>query len=681
VPDHALQRLRRNHVQLLQSVCQELEIEEGAAYTRSGVAWFLHGQLNWFRRAVAGVDADAPDGRREDAGMNIVAPPGWLASVTVAARLVSFAVVCAVLYWGQVILMPLALAALVTFLLAPLVSALQRRGVPRILGIVVVAGGVTAALGGLGWVIGGQLASLTEELPAYRQNIRDKVADLRAATRGGALERVQSTLEVIREDLELDADTGAGPEAGSAEDAPVQVQVTPERRLLTDMEQFGPALEAVGTAGLVLLLSIFMLIKPEDLRNRLISLAGRTSLVTTTMAFQEVGALITRYLLMQFIINATMGLAVWLGLYLIGVPYSALWGVAAAVLRYIPYLGPWIAALLPITISLVTSPDWTQVALVLALFVTLELLSNNVMEPWLYGNSVGLSPFGVIISAIFWTWLWGPVGLVLATPITACLVVLGKYVPGLTILGQLLGQAPALHPHVQLYQRLLARDEDEAGDILEQHRKQYSLVETCDDLLLGVLQTLKRDLSQGVITAEEGDFVAGALQEMVDELRTSHAAEPHPEQAPVLLMGFPVRDRLDEIVMQLLQVLLREEDCDLEILSMDRLIAERIAEIKTRRPAAVCIPSLPPGDLSLTRHVCKRLRAQVPEINLIVGRLGAPDAPERSGERLRMAGAQQVVDTLEELRDALTAIVQRVRPTVCGAEQNSNASRRIVVRR
>jgi predicted PurR-regulated permease PerM len=602
--------------------------------------------------------------------MNIVAPREWLASVTVAARLVSFAIICAVLYWGQVILMPLALAALVTFLLAPLVSVLQRRGVPRILGIVVVAGVVAAALGGLGWVIGGQLASLTEELPAYRQNIRDKVADFRAATRGGALERVQSTLEVIREDLELDADSGAAPDAGSAdENAPVRVQVTPERRLLSDMEQFGPVLEAVGTAGLVLLLSIFMLIKREDLRNRLISLAGHTSLVTTTMAFQEVGRSITRYLLMQFIINATMGLAVWLGLYLIGVPYSALWGVAAAVLRYIPYLGPWIAALLPITISLVTSPDWTQVGLVLALFVTLELISNNVMEPWLYGSSVGLSPLGVIVSAIFWTWLWGPVGLVLATPITACLVVLAKYVPGLTILGQLLGQAPALHPHLQLYQRLLARDEDEAGDILDQHLKQDdSLVKTCDVLLLGALQTLKRDLAKGAITAEDGDFVAGALQEMVDDLRSSDAAEPHPEPSPVLLIGFPVRDRLDEIVMQVLQVLLRKEDCELEVLSTDRLIAERIAEIETRAPTAVCIPSLPPGDLTLTRHVCKRLRARLPAINLIVGRLGAPDATERSGELLRMAGAQQVVNTLEELRDALITIVRGVRPSKASSE-------------
>jgi hypothetical protein len=387
------------------------------------------------------------------------------------------------------------------------------------------------------------------------------------------------------------------------------------------------------------------------------------------MAFQEVGRSITRYLLMQFIINATMGLAVWLGLYLIGVPYSALWGVAAAVLRYIPYLGPWIAALLPITISLVTSPDWTQVGLVLALFVTLELISNNVMEPWLYGSSVGLSPLGVIVSAIFWTWLWGPVGLVLATPITACLVVLAKYVPGLTILGQLLGQAPALHPHLQLYQRLLARDEDEAGDILEQHLKQDdSLVKTCDVLLLGALQMLKRDLAQGAITAEDGDFVAGALQEMVDDLRSSDPAEPHPEPSPVLLIGFPVRDRLDEIVMQVLQVLLRKEDCELEVLSTDRLIAERIAEIETRAPTAVCIPSLPPGDLTLTRHVCKRLRARLPEINLIVGRLGAPDATERSGELLRMAGAQQVVNTLEELRDALMTIVRGVRPSKASSE-------------
>src|SRR5690606_6439685 len=291
----------------------------------------------------------------------------------------------------------------------------------------------------------------------------------------------------------------------------------------------------------------------------------------------------SRYLLMQFIINASMGLAVGLGLYLIGVPYSALWGLSAAVFRYIPYVGPWLAALLPITVSLITAPGWEQVVLVIGLFVILELFSNNVMEPWLYGQSVGLSAIAVIVAAIFWTWLWGPVGLVIATPMTACLVVLSRYIPELAPLDRLLSERPALQPHLWLYQRLLARDEDEAEDIIEEHREHHSLAETCDELLLGSLLALKRDVASGRVPAEDGEFVESALREMVDEMVSSldedqgDAGTPQgdPVREPVLLIGMPVRDTLDDIALQLLSVMLREAYCTLEILSPETLIGER----------------------------------------------------------------------------------------------------------
>jgi predicted PurR-regulated permease PerM len=632
--------------------------------------------------------------------MSAAAPREWPPALLNAARLVTFAVVCGVLYWGQVVLIPIALAALVAFLASPLVTRLDRLHVPRVLGVIVVLACVTGVLAGLGYVVVGQLGSLAAELPAHRQNVRAKVRDLRDFLRGGTLEQVQTTIEDISEDVEsvtapAETQAPASPAAspptnrrldGSAPDdgeQPVRVEVVPERQLLGNSRLWSPALQGVATAGLSLLLAVFMLIGREDLRNRIVSLAGQTSLAVTTKAFADAGRRISRYLLMQFIINATMGLAVGLGLFFIGVPYAALWGLAAAIFRYVPYIGPWIAAALPILVSLITAPGWEQVVLVVSLFIVLELLSNNVMEPWLYGQSVGLSALAVIVSAIFWTWLWGPVGLVLATPITACLVVLSRYIPGLAVFDRLLSERPALQPHLTLYQRLLARDDDEAEDIVEAHLEEHSLVETCDELLLGTLAVLKRDLAEGRITREEGEFAVSALREIIDDLpsppRSDDAPTPRRSGDPVPLIGFPVRDEVEETALQLLGVLLRNEHCELRTLSPDTLIGERMAEVEKRKPAAVCIASLPPGDLTALRHVCKRLHTRLPDLKLVVGRLGAPKATARSEELLRAAGAQLVVPTLAELSEAVQRLARELQPAAgrsAAAEEDAPSSTR-----
>jgi predicted PurR-regulated permease PerM len=612
--------------------------------------------------------------------MTVAANQNWPSALTTAARLATFAIICGLLFWGQVVLIPIALAALVTFLMGPLVTRLDRWGLPRLVAVIVVAGSVTGLIGALGYVVVGELAELAQELPEYRDNIRSKIADLRSMTRGGTLESVQDTIKGITEDVERDAAAEA-PAADEDVREPVRVAIETERELIGDTEYLSPVFQVAATIGLTMLLSIFMLIKREDLRNRLVSLAGQASLAVTTKAFSEAGQRISRYLLMQFIINGSMGLAVWLGLYFIGVPYSALWGLVAGVFRYIPYVGPWLAALLSITVSVVTAPGWEQVVLVIGLFVVLELFSNNVMEPWLYGQSVGLSPIAVIVSAIFWTWLWGPVGLIIATPITACLVVLSRYIPELAAFDRLLSERPALQPHLWLYQRLLARDEDEAEDIVEEHREEHSLSETCDELLLGSVLALKRDVAAGRVASDDGEFVESALREIIDELvespdsETEHPADAEGEPAPepVLLVGMPVGDTLDDIALQLLGVMLRQVHCTLEILSPETLIGERIAEVEARRPAAVCIASLP-GDLMATRHVCKRLRVRLPGLPLIVGRLlNSRKSPERSRQLLKAAGAKHVASTLEELRDLLQQVVRNARPGATPEELQSNS--------
>jgi predicted PurR-regulated permease PerM len=584
----------------------------------------------------------------------------WPASALVAARLISFAVICAALYLGQAVLVPLVLAALLTFLLGPLVTRLDRLRVPRVAAVLLVmtlAGGV---IGGLGYVVGGQLQSFATELPTHRQNIRTKIRELVAFTRGGAIENVQDTLDEISAAVENAGEPvpPAGGRQGGDEGEPVRVAVQEEPPLIGNALWLGPLFGAVGTFGLTLLLAIFMLINREDLRDRLVSLSGRPSLVVTTKAFADAGALISRYLLMQFIVNATMGLAVGFGLYFIGVPYAALWGLVAAVLRYLPYVGPWIAAGLPITVSLLTAPGWEEVATVVAMFLVLELLSNNVMEPLVYGHSVGLSSLAVIVAAIFWTWLWGPVGLVIATPITACLVVFSSYVPALDSIGRLLGERPALKPHETLYQRLLAKDVDEADGIIAKHRERHSIDEACS-LVLAALLALKRDLQAGRISADDGVFVLEALRESIEELRTAEVPAPYDPAAPrpVLLLGAPGRDPLDQLVLEIARVLLRAEHATLEVLSTDLMPGEALAEIEAKAPAAVVVPSLPPAGLTPARHLCMRLHARMPNVVLIAARLGDPES--EVAERVAMLGAAGCSDVAVSLA-ALKATLERI---------------------
>jgi hypothetical protein len=291
--------------------------------------------------------------------------------------------------------------------------------------------------------------------------------------------------------------------------------------------------------------------------------------------------------------------------------------------------------------------------MVVALFVVLELLSNNVMEPLLYGQSVGLSPFAVIVAAIFWAWLWGPVGLVIATPITACLVVFSSYVPALGPLGRLLGPRPALRPHHTLYQRLLAQDVDEADAIVTRYRSERSLDEALQ-LLLDTLLALKRDLQAARISAEDGEHVVTGLRDLIDALRPVDDARA---EKPVLLVGAPGRDPLDAVVLELARVLLRDEPLKLEVLSTNLMTGEMLAEIDAKAPAAVLVPSLPPGGLTPTRQLCLRVHARLPQLPLVAARLGDPEG--EVSDRVSMLEKAGCTDVAASLA-ALKSTVQRI---------------------
>jgi predicted PurR-regulated permease PerM len=345
--------------------------------------------------------------------------------------LAGVALVVTVLAYARALLMPVALAALLAFLLGPIVATFERR-IGRIAGVILVVVLASSVLGGLGWAVGSQAASLGEEIWRYRDNLKQKVADIRGAGRGGVIEKVQSTTEEVVEELEKE-------ENPARPDKPVPVVVQPE-----PLWRLPRLLEALANVALVLILLIFMLLERHELRDRLIRLIGFARLTTTTRAMDEAGRRISHYLLRQTIINGTFGVGVAVGTLVMGLPYAFFWGCLSSVLRFIPYVGPWVSALLVCAFALAYFQGWMQPLLVVGLFVVLELFTNMVMETYLYSQSAGVSQVALLVAVAFWTWLWGAVGLALATPLTVCLAVLVKYVPELRLLPVLMTNEPVL---------------------------------------------------------------------------------------------------------------------------------------------------------------------------------------------------------------------------------------------
>jgi predicted PurR-regulated permease PerM len=578
--------------------------------------------------------------------------------------------VIASLYWGQAVLIPVALSILFTFLLSPVVSGVQQTGLGRIPAVILIVVLAFSLLGGIVWVVTLQLTSVANELPTYRKNILQKIADVRGAGKGGALESVQKTAE----DLKAEFQKQDEPAAAKAKPREVIVKGEETSTFWPLPLATAPMLERLAAGGLVIVLVIFMLIQREDLRNRIFRLVGYGQLTITTKALEEIGDRISRYLLMQSIINGVFGLGVAIGLFFIGLPYAILWGFLAAVLRFIPYIGSLVAAILPIAFSLAVFSGWVSPLLVIALFVIVEPFIGMVLEPLLYGESVGVSGVALLISISFWTWLWGPIGLLLATPLTVCIVVLGKYIPQLEFFAVLLSDEPVMETKVTYYQRLLAIDQDEAAEIVEEHLKSHSREEVYDDVLIPALNYVKRDFDLGRLAENDQQFVFQATREIIGDLdgfksenssflsasaETVTSVDVTPPAAPtkIRITGCPVRDEADEISLLMLRQLLDPDRYEFEILADELLVAEIVERIAAKNPALICFASLPPGGLAQTRYLCKRLRAQFPDSKLVVGRWGSRTD---NSNALAAAGADRVGNTIIETRDHIIQLSQIV---------------------
>lgn len=570
------------------------------------------------------------------------------------------ALIVAMLYFAREVLVPVALAILIAFILRPMVTVVQRRGLGRIPSVLLVTSLAGLLVVATSLAVLYQLKSLAEELPQQKTVILEKIKGLHESSNSPWLANASATVGEILGQLR-------GPESDEGV-IPVRVESgDPWARM---MPVVGPALDVLVNAGVVAILVIFMLIQREDLRNRLLRLSGNRSITSMTRVLDDSSQRISRFLMMQFVVNGTYGLAFGLGLFAIGVPYAILWGVLAGVLRYIPYIGAWIAAAFPMVLSVAVFPTWFPFLGVSALILVLELLSNNWMEPWLYGRSTGVNELALLVAAMFWTWLWGPVGLAMATPLTTCLVVLGRYVPHLEFLSVLLGDDAPLEPPVVYFQRLLARDQDEAAELVDDYLETHKPAELFDDVFVPALAAARMQHQRGEISKADVHFANHATGEIIDEVLASappptadaNATAPPPDDALPLVIGCAARDEMEVLTLRMLEGLLGEHVCKLEVLGSIKVSGEVIQRVKEERPAVVCITAMPPGGLAPTRYLCKRLRHAMPEVRIIVGYFGNEANLPRVRQRLTQSGANVVAGSIQELRDELKSMVKLETP-------------------
>jgi predicted PurR-regulated permease PerM len=574
-------------------------------------------------------------------------------------------IIITTLYFGREIFIPIAMAILLSFVLAPLVGLLQRIRVPRaiaVVSVVILAFGLIFALGSL---LASQLTQLAGDLPRYQSTISEKIQSFRDTSAGrGTLERASGMLKDLSKELDKPKDGEAPPSLGSrlgptapAPLLPVPVEVRqPDPGALESLRALiSPLLHPLATTGIIIIFVIFILLQREDLRNRLIRLAGSHDLQRTTAALDDAASRLSRLFLIQLLLNGTFGVVIGIGLWLIGIPSAILWGILAAVLRFVPYIGAAIAAAFPLVLAVAVDPGWSMLLWTLSLFLVVEPIVGHVIEPMVYGHSTGLSPVAVVASATFWTALWGPIGLVLATPLTVCLVVLGRHVERLEFLDVMFGDRPALSPPEIFYQRMLAGDPTEAAEKAEQFLKERSLSSYYDEVALKGLQLAQADTERGALNPERLTKIRDAVAEFANDLadqddrpppkqsattdaEASSAVESVAENAPyedlpVLAKSdlpphwqseHPVlcvagRSLIDEAAAIMLGQLSTAHGLSARVEAAEALTTTNIFRLETTGVAIVCLVYLDASAPAHMRYAVRRLRRKLPQATIILG--------------------------------------------------------------
>jgi predicted PurR-regulated permease PerM len=603
--------------------------------------------------------------------------PGLAALLSLAVGVVSVAA----LYLARGVLVPIMLAILLSFILSPVVELLQRLRLPRVPSVVlavVIALGLAGVLAG---VIGTQVASLATDAPRYAVTIRHKVREAQSSTIGqlpamiGALGR---QFDRASGGLATPVRVVTGPRALRTAPPPLPVEVrTPPLSPIELMRAvLAPVIGPLETTGIVVIVAIFILLQREDLRDRLIRIFGATDLHRTTTAMDDAASRLSRYFLTQVAINALFGTIIGSGLYFIGVPSPALWGVLAGLLRFLPYIGPVLAAIPPLILAAAVGPDWSMSVWVVVLFIVVEPIMGYVVEPMVYGHSTGLSPVAVIVSAIFWTWLWGPIGLILSTPLTLCLVVLGRHVKRLEFLDVMLGDRPALTPVESFYQRMLAGDPDEALDQAEALLRDRSLSSYYDEVVVKGLQLAAADCVRGVLDDARLDRVRRAARALIADLAGHDDSDPSPARGTALNVrtlaekalpaeASPVaaahpltaawqadgavlcvagRGPLDEIGSTIVEQLLGKHELGTRTASYTEVSRDRIADLDVSGVLAIVVTYLDlEGNPAHLRTLLRRLHDRLPGVPVTVGLWRSGEAEQDTPD------ADQIAANLREM--------------------------------
>ena len=566
--------------------------------------------------------------------------------------LAAAAIVVAALYFAQEVLIPFALAVVLSFLIGPLVARLQRWGVHRVAAVLLSMITILGATGLLGWFVAGQFREIATMLPQYRHGITAKIESARRALEPS----VSASKTVADIGAELTEDTTT-PEA-----TPVRVVEGPRDPVEVIRDVLSPTLDILFAAAMVLVFTFVMLLRRGDLRDRFIRLVGDGRIPVTTQALDEAAELVSRYLGRMLLVNSIYGAALAAGLWALDVPSALLWGVLATLLRFIPYLGPWIAAAFPILTVFATSAGWQEPLVVGGMIAVLELITNLVLEPWFYGSGTGISALALLVSTLFWTWLWGPVGLALSTPFTVCLVVMGKHVPQLRFLYLLFSDAPALPAPARLYQRLLTGEQDQSWEIVKAELAEHTLPEVYDAVVLPALTMAERDRGRGGLDDESRERFADSLGLLLDAAGEAVQAEGEPAPATGLrALVLPGSDEADALSALMAAQVLEREGLEVELVPLGELAGEVLERIERSRPHVLLVSVVPPSRLRHVRYLCKRLAADHPDLPVVLGLWCRRAEGQNLAEHSPAFEAVTVVASLEEAREAVRRAAEILR--------------------
>ncbi len=586
---------------------------------------------------------------------------------TAAAIVVIFA-----LRYAKEVLIPIALGVLFAFLLAPLVSRLERFKLKRVPAVLIVVLLAFTIVGSIGFIVARQLRDLETHLPQYTETLEKGIERMRG--HGGVLSRLTQTAERLNKDMVASQPTtqATSPSTHPTEATPVsvspisnqtvpqgaiqKVEIVPTTPPALDLLYitFGPVLSVLATAFIVIVLCIFMLISREDLRDRVLRLFSQSHLNITTQAMDDAATRVSRYLLMQALMNSAYGIVVATGLFFIHVPNPLLWGLLAALLRFLPYVGPWLGAAIPVLLAFMTLGS-TRGFITMGMYATLELIVSSFVEPWLYGSRTGVSSVAILAAAAFWSWIWGGVGLLLSTPLTVLMVVLGKHISQLEFLHILLGDEPVFDPPTRYYQRLLASDQEEANELVEEFTRTLPLDQVYETVMIPALGLAHRDRLRGHVDAERSEQIRTTMREQVEEFGDNPPTAPElpppsPEKAAspsttkgdktpisatfipdlprstkisgaekVRILCLPARDEADEIAGMMFAQVLAGIGFTAEAVSVNALASEIIELVRSKNANLVVISALPPSAVLHARYLCKRLHQNFPEIKIVIG--------------------------------------------------------------